>query len=185
MSLDEISAIEGTLENESASVKQDPRGGERWLAYLNRYRRLVRYIAFSSDVGEAFRPIASKWVVNSTYGIAFAYCIGDVLYNGHKEYKRSTPPNMSNVYNRASRTAVFHTFGSLLIPAVTIHTVVNGANKLTQKSSPRLKLLVPSAAGLFCIPFLPIFVDEPVEHYTDIFFDRFWEELPSEHHHKD
>jgi len=185
MSTNEMSVNVGAFENEIASVKQDSRGTERWLAYLNRYSRLVRYIAFSSDVGEAFRPIASKWVVNSTYGIAFAYCIADVIYNGNKEYKRSTPPNMSHVYNRASRTVVFHSFGSLLIPAVTIHTVVHGAHKLTQKSSPRLKLIAPSAAGLFFIPFLPFFVDEPVEHYTEILFDRFWEKLPSEHHHKD
>jgi len=185
MSPGEITSNESTSDSIDASSKQDPRGRERWLAYLNRYSRLVRYIAFSSDVGEAFRPIANKWVVNSTYGIAFAYCIADVIYNGNKEYKRSTPPNMSHVYNRASRTVVFHSFGSLLIPAVTIHSVVHGAHKLTHNSSPRMKLIVPSAAGLACIPFLPMFVDEPVEHCTEMVFDRFWEELPSEHHHKD
>jgi len=172
-------------QDNSSVVKQDERGKERWLAYLFRFKRAARYIAFSSDVGEALRPVVRVWIVNSTYAIAFAYCLADTIYNGNKEYKRSTPPNMSHVYNRASRTIVFHSFGSILIPAVSIHTVVHCAHKMTSKSSPRVKLWAPSVAGLACIPFLPVFVDAPVEHATEIVFDRFWEELPNEHRHED
>ena len=33
----------------------------------------VRYVAYSSDVGEAFRPVVPTWLVKSTYGLAFGY----------------------------------------------------------------------------------------------------------------
>ena len=31
----------------------------------------LRYLAYASDVGEAFRPTIPRWVVNATYGVAF------------------------------------------------------------------------------------------------------------------
>ncbi len=44
----------------------------RYLAYLARYKNLFvassRYLAYSSDVGEAFRPITTPVFVNAMYG---------------------------------------------------------------------------------------------------------------------
>lgn len=44
----------------------------RYLAYLGRYKTLFiassRYLAYSSDVGEAFRPVTSNLFVNAMYG---------------------------------------------------------------------------------------------------------------------
>jgi hypothetical protein len=31
----------------------------------------LRYLAYASDLGEAFRPTVPRWVVNATYGVAF------------------------------------------------------------------------------------------------------------------
>jgi hypothetical protein len=44
----------------------------------------VRYLAFTSDVGEAVRPVVSRTVVNATYAVAIAYMVGDVAYNGYQ-----------------------------------------------------------------------------------------------------
>ena len=48
----------------------------------------IRYLAFTSDVGEAFRPVAHPFLVRGAYAISWAYCIGDVAFEGYKESKR-------------------------------------------------------------------------------------------------
>lgn len=57
-------------------------GAERYVAYTSRLNTLVaaasRYIAYSSDVGEAFRPLTRPAVVTAAYGISWAYVFGDV-----------------------------------------------------------------------------------------------------------
>ena len=72
----------------------------RYAAYANRIRTILlsahRYVAYTSDIGESFRPIAHPWLVRSAYGISWAYLIGDVSHEGYKAYLRNrhalTPP---------------------------------------------------------------------------------------------
>jgi fission process protein 1 len=39
-----------------------------------------RYLAYSSDVGEAFRPIVNPKVVTFSYGLSWAYVLGESFY---------------------------------------------------------------------------------------------------------
>jgi mitochondrial fission process protein 1 len=48
-----------------------------------------RYVAYTSDIGESFRPIAHPWLVKGAYGISWAYLIGDVTHEGYKAYCRN------------------------------------------------------------------------------------------------
>lgn len=45
-----------------------------------------RYVAYTSDIGESFRPVAHPWLVRSAYGVSWAYILGDVSYEGYKAY---------------------------------------------------------------------------------------------------
>ena len=49
-------------------------------------------MAYSSDIGESFRPVANPAWVNASYGLAVAYILGDVAYHGYqaKEAGKST-----------------------------------------------------------------------------------------------
>ena len=47
-----------------------------------------RYAAYTSEVGESFRPIAHPILVRSAYAVSWAYIIGDVSYEGYKAYLR-------------------------------------------------------------------------------------------------
>ncbi|PHH66788.1 hypothetical protein CDD81_5920 [Ophiocordyceps australis] len=62
----------------------------RYAAYATRFRTLLttahRYVAYTSDIGESFRPVAHPKVVRSAYAISWAYIIGDVSYEGYKAY---------------------------------------------------------------------------------------------------
>lgn len=65
----------------------------RYAAYANRVRTIMlsahRYVAYTSDIGESFRPIAHPILVRGAYAISWAYLIGDVSHEGWKAYKRN------------------------------------------------------------------------------------------------
>ncbi|PGH06809.1 hypothetical protein AJ79_06452 [Helicocarpus griseus UAMH5409] len=74
----------------SADTKDTP---YRYAAYTNRIRTILlsahRYVAYTSDIGESFRPVAHPWLVRSAYGISWAYILGDVANEGYKAYLRN------------------------------------------------------------------------------------------------
>lgn len=45
-----------------------------------------RYVAYTSDIGESFRPVAHPLLVRGAYGISWAYILSDVSYEGYKAY---------------------------------------------------------------------------------------------------
>jgi fission process protein 1 len=143
----------------------------RYLAYASRLRNFVnsgsRYLAYTSDVGEAFRPVVSSWVVKSAYGISFAYVGYDVCAHVLQAQKRNE--DMTRVFVQRS---IFQGLASLLLPAITIHTIVD----VTAKQLKNTKYIKygPTAAGLAVLPLLPIVYDEPLEHGMDKLFDKFW-----------
>jgi fission process protein 1 len=73
----------------------------RYAAYATRIRTALlsaqRYVAYTSDIGESFRPVAHPNLVRTAYGISWAYLIGDVSHEGYKAYcqnQRILHPNL-------------------------------------------------------------------------------------------
>ncbi|KAI1922893.1 hypothetical protein LOZ66_003022 [Ophidiomyces ophidiicola] len=66
----------------------------RYAAYATRIKTLLlsahRYVAYTSDIGESFRPVAHPWLVRSAYGVSWAYIFGDVANEGYKAYVRNS-----------------------------------------------------------------------------------------------
>ncbi|WFD29381.1 hypothetical protein MSPP1_000390 [Malassezia sp. CBS 17886] len=151
----------------------------RYTAYAMRLRTLLvsssRYIAYSSDVGEAFRPLTKPIVVSAAYGISWAYIFSDVGYTCYKAcHTLSTddPRFASDVAWIASRRAVFQTLASLILPAATIHSVVRYSAPIFARSkSVRVKSAGPTLAGLLTVPLLPVLFDHPVEYAVENAFD--------------
>lgn len=46
----------------------------RYAGYSVGLARAFRYLAFTSDFGEALRPVVAANVVNASYAIAIGYC---------------------------------------------------------------------------------------------------------------
>lgn len=65
----------------------------RYAAYASRVRTILlsahRYVAYTSDIGESFRPIAHPYLVKGAYGVSWAYLAGDVAHEGYKAYLRN------------------------------------------------------------------------------------------------
>ena len=107
-----------------------------------------RYVAYTSDIGESFRPVAHPWLVRSAYGISWAYLIGDVSHEGYKAYMRNQRlrgslndehknavanqevvkpeyiPAIEDFRSIMAQRAVFQSIASMGLPAFTIHSIV-------------------------------------------------------------
>ncbi|GBE79393.1 hypothetical protein SCP_0205910 [Sparassis crispa] len=155
----------------------------RYMAYAARLRTAVRaghrYIAYTSDVGEAFRPVVPPVVVSAAYGISWLYLAGDVSYESYKAHRKGPSPLEAAHFSEPTRIgmvavkrAVFQSIASMALPAFTIHTAVKQAKKMfVNTRSPRVKAWGPTATGLAIVPILPYLFDKPVEHATDYAFE--------------
>ncbi|KAI9847044.1 MAG: hypothetical protein M1838_001056 [Thelocarpon superellum] len=86
----------------------------RYAAYATRIRTILlsaqRYVAYTSDVGESFRPVAHPYLIRTAYAVSWAYLAGDVTNEGYKAYLRNQrllypnlhPPADSSVYSSSS-----------------------------------------------------------------------------------
>ncbi|KAK2623527.1 hypothetical protein QTJ16_007081 [Diplocarpon rosae] len=72
------------------TAPQSTESNIRYAAYLTRIRTALlaaqRYVAYTSDIGESFRPVAHPNLVRAAYGISWAYLAGDVAHEGYKAY---------------------------------------------------------------------------------------------------
>ncbi|KAI0722151.1 mitochondrial 18 KDa protein-domain-containing protein [Cerioporus squamosus] len=155
----------------------------RYMAYGARLRTVLRaghrYIAYTSDVGEAFRPVVHPAVVTAAYGVSWLYLVGDVGYETYKAHRRGPTPLEAANFSEPTRLtmiavkrSVFQSIASMALPAFTIHTAVKQAKKaLANAQNPRLRTWGPTATGLAIVPALPYIFDKPVEHVTDIIFE--------------
>ncbi|RSH90344.1 hypothetical protein EHS25_001678 [Saitozyma podzolica] len=153
-------------------------------AYLRRIRDIARagsrYTAYTSDVGEAFRPVVPPMVVTAAYGISWAYLIGDVSFTTYKSSQLGPSPLEAAHMTEPTRLAmvavkrsVFQGVASMALPAFTIHTAVRYAGKAVRNSTNvTLKRWGPTAVGISIVPALPYLFDEPVEKVVDIAFEK-------------
>lgn len=135
----------------------------RYAAYATRIRTILlsahRYVAYTSDIGESFRPVAHPYLVRGAYAVSWAYLIGDVTHEGWKAHKRNqrllsptTDQHMQALINEgpekqnitqtptkipaiedwravAAQRAVFQSVASMGLPAFTIHSIVRYSGK--------------------------------------------------------
>lgn len=145
----------------------------RLLAYASRLSRFSRYLAFTSDVGEAFRPVISNRIVNACYGVSFTYVAYDIYSHAHHSIKKGND-NMI-VARTVIERSIFQGLASLYLPAVTIHSVVKlGVRQVKNHPNLYIKRWFPSTIGLLTLPLLPIIYDEPVEYGVDYLFKNLW-----------
>jgi mitochondrial fission process protein 1 len=159
---------DGTLdENEAIEFKHQVDINEtsvRYAGYTAGIARLFRYLAFTSDFGEALRPVVHERVVKSMYAVSIGYCFADVGWEAYKLKQRgyvtehNVPMTMSQLVVERS---TFQAIASMAVPTLVIHSSVSAARKFTTKIG-RFQKWGPSVVGLSIIPLLPMYLDHPV-----------------------
>ena len=64
-----------------------------------------RYVAYTSDIGESFRPVAHPWLVRGAYGVSWLYLSGDVAHEGYKAYIRNQHVLHPELYNEGDKVS--------------------------------------------------------------------------------
>lgn len=94
-------ALQETLDNEEkywsalyeGNAPESTETNLRYAAYATRIRTILlsahRYVAYTSDIGESFRPVAHPYLVKGAYAVSWAYLAGDVAHEGYKAYLRN------------------------------------------------------------------------------------------------
>ncbi|EDR14185.1 uncharacterized protein LACBIDRAFT_182430 [Laccaria bicolor S238N-H82] len=184
-----IQAAQDKVENLAERDADSTESEIRYLAYGARLRTALRagtrYIAYTSDVGEAFRPVVPPWIVTAAYGVSWLYLSGDVAYEAYKAHHRGPSPMEAANFSEPTRLgivavqrATFQSIASMALPAFTIHTAVAQARKaFANAKTPRIKTWGPTMTGLAIVPILPYLFDHPVEHATNHAFDWIREKL--------
>lgn len=186
----------------STQAEEDKEEGNlRYAAYANRLRTIMqashRYVAYTSDIGESFRPIAHPGLIKLGYGVSWAYLIGDVGYAAWKARMKNEgrfypglkpweypypPPNkaISDAYKSdpneetdwkavALKRGIFQSIASMVLPAFTIHSAVRYSSILFKNSKFRaIKTYGPVAVGLGIVPLLPYLFDRPIEEVVEV-----------------
>ncbi|KAG6002705.1 hypothetical protein E4U21_002814 [Claviceps maximensis] len=97
----------------------------RYAAYATRIRTILlsahRYVAYTSDIGESFRPVAHPKLVRAAYGISWLYIIGDVSHEGYRAYwhnQRILNPQLRLTSRQEKITGLSAAHSSDLAPGV-------------------------------------------------------------------
>ncbi|KAK3239790.1 hypothetical protein CYMTET_50309 [Cymbomonas tetramitiformis] len=61
---------------------------------------LLRYVGYSNELGEAFRPIVGASAANLTYIAAVGYVVADALDKGYKAQKRSLKARATSIFTK-------------------------------------------------------------------------------------
>ncbi|KAI8619892.1 mitochondrial 18kDa protein, partial [Chytriomyces sp. MP71] len=129
-----------------------------------------RLLAYTSEVGEAFRPVASPAFVTGAYAVSWAYVLGDVGFEAYK--MRAHGASDIDVARTGLERGIFQSLASMVFPAYTVHWIVHQASHAFKNMKPgMIKRFGPSGLGLSTIPILPIIFDKPVEHAVEFVFD--------------
>lgn len=160
----------------------------RYAGYSRSLAKLFRYLAFTSDLGEAFRPVVNVAIVNLAYAISFGYCFVDVGYEAYKLKERGYVAEHDHT-KKITMTqciverATFQAVASIAVPTLVIHSTVDITRKVLAKVG-RFQKWGPTIAGLSAIPLLPMFLDHPIEHAIETAFRKYgpWkDEAPKPH----
>ncbi|OAF60908.1 hypothetical protein VC83_02505 [Pseudogymnoascus destructans] len=180
----------------SGTAPESTESSIRYAAYATRIRTALlsaqRYVAYTSDVGESFRPVAHPNLVRAAYGISWAYLAGDVAHEGYKAYcanQRTLHPEgvagglkgglvtpgvvtpLEDYRTVIVQRALFQGIASMGLPMLTIHSIVRYAGRAMKNvKSPRLRMWGPVGLGLSVVPVLPYLFDKPVEGAVEFVF---------------
>ena len=115
----------------------------RYAAYARRLKTVMlsaqRYVAYTSDIGESFRPVAHPYWIRTAYGISWAYLVGDVAHEGYKAFRRNeqlASPGANQHFDATAKdmpaTRALPSSGPMHIPAIEDYRSVMAQRALFQ-----------------------------------------------------
>ncbi|XP_059610872.1 mitochondrial fission process protein 1 [Phlebotomus argentipes] len=129
----------------------------------------LRYLGYSNEVGESFRPLIKKIFVHLSYGIAVSYVCADVCDKSYKVYKRPSGGAKAAAV-AAGDVFLWQMLASVIIPGFTINRICWGTGKLLKMAHQKglIKKWVPTCVGLVSIPV----IIHPIDNFVDALMEK-------------
>lgn len=131
----------------------------------------VRYLGYSNELGEAFRPLISKSLVNFSYVVATGYVLADTYSKASRIY--NTPVALGGGTKKAAIKAgdvlLWQMLASVIIPGFTINRICWGTGRLLKmaKAAKAVRKTAPTAVGLASIPLIIHPIDKLMDYVMD------------------
>ncbi|EDV95412.1 mitochondrial fission process protein 1 [Drosophila grimshawi] len=144
------SVVEATSEKKDVDIYRDT---------------FIRYMGYSNEVGEAFRPLVPKSIVAASYGMAIGYVCTDT-------FDKSLRQRMAGATDRevalvGADVFTWQMFASVIIPGLTINRITAASRMLLRNSPGFVLKTVPTIIGLASIPLIVHPIDKLVDHLMD------------------
>ena len=122
--------------------------------------------AYTSEVGESFRPVIHARLVKFLYGISIGYVIVDVAGRSYCVSDQGRSKTSYFIFD----TLLWHSLASLILPAVVIHSLVKYSGKGIKKITSNKKAVawIPAIIALGSVPF----IIHPIDVVTDLALDN-------------
>mmetsp|Transcript_47664 Transcript_47664/g.58602 ORF Transcript_47664/g.58602 Transcript_47664/m.58602 type:complete len:168 (-) Transcript_47664:146-649(-) len=116
----------------------------------------VRYLGYANEVGESFRPLIPKYIVNGSYAVAFGYVFADSMDKMYKanQCDLSGINKYKCVLYNGMDSLIWQSFASVIIPGITINRIVKYTSYIPyiKKSHVYVQRSLPTMIGLLSIP---------------------------------
>ncbi|XP_030568527.1 mitochondrial fission process protein 1 [Drosophila novamexicana] len=131
----------------------------------------IRYMGYSNEVGEAFRPLVPKSFVAASYGMAIGYVCTDT-------FDKALRHQMAGGTDRemllmGADVFTWQMLASVLIPGLTINRITAISRSLLKKSPSIVLKTLPTIIGLASIPLIV----HPIDHMVDRLMDATYRKM--------
>jgi fission process protein 1 len=128
---------------------------------------LLRYVGYSNEIGEAFRPVVRISAVRFSYLLEMIYFFADTFHKGFKAYgnPKDQESKTLGALKASSYTMLWQFLASIAIPAFAINRTVKLTGYLVRNSQFKsiVNKYIPTMIGLGLIPVLPYVLDPLVD----------------------
>uniref|UniRef100_A0A1A9UU57 Mitochondrial fission process protein 1 n=1 Tax=Glossina austeni TaxID=7395 RepID=A0A1A9UU57_GLOAU len=128
----------------------------------------IRYTGYANEVGEAFRHLVSRRVVNGSYVGAISYVVADASAKSWRKFQENE--SLVQVANVAADVLLWQMLASVIIPGYTINRITHFSRIMFKQARARESIVkyMPTAIGLLSIPV----IIHPIDRFVDFIMDK-------------
>ncbi|KAH8235688.1 hypothetical protein KR032_005292 [Drosophila birchii] len=125
----------------------------------------IRYMGYSNEIGESFRPLVPKSLVAASYGMAIGYVCTDTFDKALRLQMEGA--STKEVVIKGGDVFAWQMMASVAIPGLVINRITWAARSMLSRAPVAVLKTVPTLVGLASIPLIIHPIDSLVDRVMD------------------